>query len=186
MDPRLPSLVALNGRITPALSSFILSGRLREVMLATHGPSTASRLSVWSIRRPCSETPPLLRPPPAIAAAPGWGARSRRMPRESLDALENLTKEASRQVALGELQSEVPGMPDEAAARLEQPLLEAREGPALDGDGQNQPTQQIAEVVSDDPEQQADLIGPEPVRGEPGPVSGFPAVLYPLVARPAL
>jgi hypothetical protein len=44
MDPRLPSLVALNGRITPSLSSFILSGRLREVMLATHGPSAASRL----------------------------------------------------------------------------------------------------------------------------------------------
>src|SRR6266852_6115536 len=99
MDPRLPSLVVLNGRITPALSSFILSGRLREVMLATHGPSAASR---------------------------GWGARSRRMPRESLDALENLTKEASRQVALGELQGEVPGMPDEASARLEQPLLETR------------------------------------------------------------
>src|SRR5437867_12096882 len=28
MDPRLPSLVALNGRISPSLSSFILSGRL--------------------------------------------------------------------------------------------------------------------------------------------------------------
>ena len=173
MDPRLPSLVALNGRITPALSSFILSGRLREVMLATHGPSAASRLSVWSIRRPCSETPPLLRPPLLIAAAPGWGARSRRMPRESLDALENLTKEASRQVALGELQGEVPGMPDEASARLEQPLLEAREGPALDGDGQNQSAQQIAEVIGDHPEQQADLVGPEPVTGEPGPVGGF-------------
>jgi hypothetical protein len=40
------------------------------------------------------------------------------MPRESLDALENLTKEASRQVALGELQGQVPGMPDEASARV--------------------------------------------------------------------
>jgi hypothetical protein len=42
MDPCLPSLAALNGRITPSLSSFILSGRLREVMLTTHGPSAAS------------------------------------------------------------------------------------------------------------------------------------------------
>jgi hypothetical protein len=57
------------------------------------------------------------------------------MPHELLDALENLTKEASRQVALGELQGKVPGMPDEASARLEQPLLEARKGPVLDGDG---------------------------------------------------
>ena len=61
------------------------------------------------------------------------------MPRESLDALENLPKETPRQVAFGELQVEVPGMPNEAPARLEQPLLETREGPALDGDGQNEP-----------------------------------------------
>src|SRR2546422_6825314 len=93
MDPRLPSLVALNGRISPSLSSFVLSNRLREVMLATHGPSAASRLGVWSIRRPCSDTPPLLRPPLLIASAPGWGSRSRRMPCEPLDALEHPTKE---------------------------------------------------------------------------------------------
>src|SRR5216683_1154268 len=127
MDPRLPSLVALNGRITPALSSFILSGRLREVMLATHGPSAASRLSVWSIRRPCSETPPLLRPPLLIAAAPGWGARSRRMPREPLDAPDDLRKEALSQLAFGQLQDEVPSMSDEASAGPEQALLQARE-----------------------------------------------------------
>src|SRR2546426_11404618 len=76
MDPRLPSLVALNGRITPSLSSFILPRRLREVMLATPGPSRTSRLGVWSIRRPCSETPPLLRPRGAIA-----GARTRKLNR---------------------------------------------------------------------------------------------------------
>jgi hypothetical protein len=70
MDPRLPSLVALNGRITLPLSSFILAGRLREVMLATHGPSAASRVRVSSIRRLCSETSPPLRPVPLIASAP--------------------------------------------------------------------------------------------------------------------
>ena len=35
------------------------------------------------------------------------------MPREPLDALENLPKEAPRQVAFGELQGEVSGMSDE-------------------------------------------------------------------------
>ena len=40
-------------------------------------------------------------------------------------------------------------MPDQGLAGLEEPLLQARQGPSLDGDGQNQPTQQIAEVVSD-------------------------------------
>jgi len=47
------------------------------------------------------------------------------VPREPLDALENLPKEAPRQVAFGELQGKVPGMPDEPRAGLE-PLLEAR------------------------------------------------------------
>jgi hypothetical protein len=92
-------------------------------------------------------------------------AFSRRMPREPLDALENLPKEASRQVAFGELRGEVPGMPDEASARLEQPLLETRQGPALDGDGQAESTQQIAEVVvGDDAQDQADLVSPEPMK----------------------
>jgi hypothetical protein len=77
-------------------------------------------------------------------------------------------------------------MPDEAPAGLEQPPLETREGPALDGDGQDEPTQQSAEVVGDDPEQQADLVGPEPVTGEPGPGGGFLALLDPLLGRPAL
>jgi len=35
-------------------------------------------------------------------------------------------------------------MADEAPSGLEQPLLETREGPALDRDGQDEPTQQIA------------------------------------------
>src|SRR2546427_186260 len=47
------------------------------------------------------------------------------MPRESLDAPENLPKERRRQGALGQLEDEVAGMSDEAPAGLEQPLLEA-------------------------------------------------------------
>jgi len=46
----------------------------------------------------------------------------------------------------------LPAMSDEASTSLEQALLETREGPALDGDGQDEPTQQIADVVGDDPE----------------------------------
>ena len=59
------------------------------------------------------------------------------MPRESLDALDDLPKEAPRQVAFDELQGEVPGMPDEVAACLEQPLLETRQRPALNGKGES-------------------------------------------------
>src|SRR3989442_12368824 len=39
-----------------------------------------------------------------IASAPGWGSRSRRMPRESLDAPENLPEERRCQMAFGQLQ----------------------------------------------------------------------------------
>jgi hypothetical protein len=46
------------------------------------------------------------------------------VPRESLDAPENLPTERRRQVALGQLEDEVSGMSDEAPAGLEQALLE--------------------------------------------------------------
>ena len=56
------------------------------------------------------------------------------MPRESLAAPEDLPTQALRQVAFGQLEDTVPRMPDEAPAGLESPLLEAGQGPALDGE----------------------------------------------------
>src|SRR5574337_501946 len=108
------------------------------------------------------------------------------MPCESLDAPEDLLKEAPRQMTFGKLEDKVPGMPDEAPAGLEHPLLEARQGPTVNGTGQDQPAQEIAEIVGDDPEKQPHLIGPEAVAREPGPVGGFLAFLDPLLCRPAL
>ena len=67
------------------------------------------------------------------------------MPREPPDAADDLRKQTLSQLVFGPLKNEVPGMPNEAPAGLEEPLLEAREGPALDGEGQNQPAQDIAE-----------------------------------------
>ena len=52
-------------------------------------------------------------------------------------------------MAFGQLQDEVSGMSDEAPAGLEQPLLETRQGPALDGRGQDEPSQKIADVIRD-------------------------------------
>src|SRR2546426_10030166 len=75
---------------------------------------------------------------------------------------------------------------DEPRAGLEEPLLEARQGPVLDGDGHDQPAQQIAEILGDHSEEQPLLVGPEAVAGEPGPVGGFLAFLDPLLGRPAL
>ncbi len=59
------------------------------------------------------------------------GPSSGRVPRESFDAPENLRKETPCQGALGQLEDEVPSMQDKdkASARLEQPLLETRQGP---------------------------------------------------------
>ena len=89
-------------------------------------------------------------------------------------------------VALRQLQDEVPGVTNEATTGLEQPLLEARQRPALDGEGQDQPAQEIAEIVGDDPEEQAHFVGPEPMAGEPGPVGGGLALFDPLLCRPAV
>ena len=48
------------------------------------------------------------------------------------------------------------------------------------------PTQEIAEVVGDEPEEQPHLIGPEAMTGEPRPVGRGFALLDPLLRRPAL
>jgi hypothetical protein len=74
---------------------------------------------------------------------------------------------------------------DEPPAGLEQPLLQARQRPALDGERQDQPSQEIAEVVGDDPEEQPHLVGSEPVAGEPRPVGRGLALFDPLLRRPA-
>jgi hypothetical protein len=68
------------------------------------------------------------------------------MPRESLDAAEDLAKQACCQVTLGELQDEVPGMPNQPPAGVEEQLLQARQGPTLNRTGESEPAQQIAEV----------------------------------------
>ncbi len=69
------------------------------------------------------------------------------MPCESLDALENLPKESASQVALGQLEDEVRSVPNEVPASLDEPLLQARQAPALDGSGQDEPTQEMDELL---------------------------------------
>lgn len=53
---------------------------------------------------------------------------------------------------------------------LEHPLLQTGQGPALDHKGQGEPAQEIAEVVRDAPQEQSQLVRPETVAGEEGPV----------------
>src|SRR2546422_10006960 len=77
-------------------------------------------------------------------------------------------------------------MSDEAPAGFEEPLLETRQGPVLDGHGENESAQEIAEVVGDHPEEQPHLIGPEPVTGEAGPAGGGRGPPHSPLPRPAL
>jgi hypothetical protein len=58
------------------------------------------------------------------APQPEPSARLRRMPRESLDARNDLPEESPSQVAFGKLQSEIPGMLDQPATRLETAVSE--------------------------------------------------------------
>lgn len=47
--------------------------------------------------------------------------------------------------------------------------------------GKHQPTEQVAEVIGDDAEEQPYLVRPEAVTGETGPVGGGLALLDPLL-----
>jgi hypothetical protein len=87
------------------------------------------------------------------------------VPRESLDAAEDLPKERRSQVALSHLQDEVPRMPDEAPAGLEQPLPQTRQRPTLIGEGQSKWAQEVAEIADDEPEKQPHLVGPKKMAG---------------------
>ena len=69
------------------------------------------------------------------------------MLRKSLDPSENLPEPVLRQVAFGQLGDNVPCMQDETPAGRESPLLEARQGPSLDGESQDKPAQESAEMV---------------------------------------
>src|SRR5215475_1793755 len=77
-------------------------------------------------------------------------------------------------------------MSDQAPAGLEEPLLETRQRPTLNGGGQDEPSQQIAKIVGDHPEEEPHLVGPEAVAREARPMGGFLALLDPLLGRPAL
>ena len=66
----------------------------------------------------------------------------------------------------------------EAPAGLEQPLVQARQGPALDDQRQDQPAQESTEVVGDDPEEQLHRVDVEPVAGEVQWVASSPAVIH--------
>ena len=102
--------------------------------------------------------------PHRLRSRVGLSIRSDSM--RALDAPDDLRKQALSQLAFGQLQDEVPGMSDEASAGLEQPLLQACERPALDGERQDEPAQEITQVVGDNPKEETHLVGPEAVTGE--------------------
>jgi hypothetical protein len=65
------------------------------------------------------------------------------MLRESLDAPDDLPNQVPRQVALGQLADKVLRTPDDAPSGFEWQLLEARQGPALDGERQDKPAREV-------------------------------------------
>jgi hypothetical protein len=120
-------MAASTERTVPSVNSFTLPDTLTAVLLANPGACLTGASGLGHTDRAVERHRRRVvsrRPFPPI---PVRSSVSRRMPRESLDALENLPKEAPGQVAFGQLEDEGPRMPDEAPAGLEQPLLQARE-----------------------------------------------------------
>src|SRR5262247_1755087 len=109
------------------------TGGFRQANAAS--PHISRRRCRWQLRSSETPLPPMIHLP-----VPRSAASSRRMPGAPLDARDDRPKHRACQVAFGELQREVPGMPNEASADLEQPPLKTGEGPALKGDGQDEPT----------------------------------------------
>lgn len=110
------------------------------------------------------------------------------MPRESLDAPENVPKEHPSQVALGEPDDEIPRMPGEAPVGLEQPLFEARHGPPLDADRQDQPTHLTAKLRNDASDISAGEMseeGTESFAVPPSPSAGNLPTCYPAPTAPS-
>jgi hypothetical protein len=97
--------------VTPSMPH-VLQPALPPVRNRHQGPSRDSALLAPRVPRsaPLGD-PPQRDPGQRRSCFPsGQSARSRRMPRESLDTPEDLPKESRCQVALGQLQDEVPSM----------------------------------------------------------------------------
>jgi hypothetical protein len=132
-----------------------------------------------------TSTGPTLRIPFALPVSPSirWGVTGgARCARGSAERAS--PSSVSARAALRQLQDELSSMANEPPAGLEEPLLQARQPPALGGERRDQPTQQIAEVIGDDAEQQADLVSPEAVPQKAGPLGGSFASLIHCSAVP--
>ena len=94
MNPFPPPLVVFNEVTTPD-QLFHLPDALTEALLA----SLQGTAGLGTLRR---TDPRRFDPRCSSRLHPTWGSQSRGVPRESLAALENLTKEAYRQVAFSQ------------------------------------------------------------------------------------
>src|SRR5712664_717613 len=105
MDLFLPAVVALNGRIIPSLSSCILFGTLTDGARTVRSPVLVRVVTARVLFRDTS-----------VVSVPGcssllhrtWGSQSRGVPRESLDASEDLPKERRCQTSSPTLMMVVP------------------------------------------------------------------------------
>jgi hypothetical protein len=78
-------------------------------------------------------------------------------------ASQHAPKQPPREVTLRQQQPIIAGMLDQPPARLDQPLLQTRQGPVADAPRQHQSPPQVPEIVRDHAQPQSYLIGPEPV-----------------------
>jgi len=100
----------------PSVSSSTLPDTAKGLILRTLGPVRRSPPEFsWSdriLRRGGRRLASRVSPPVLPVRASSSGGE----PRESLDAPDDLPKQAPRQVTLGQLEDEVPRMPDKAPA----------------------------------------------------------------------
>src|SRR3989442_7887485 len=118
----MPSLMAASTERTVPSVKLVHASRHVDGSVSGKSWGLCDRCFRVRSHRPCRrETPPPNRLPlPDFPPIPVRSSVSRRMPRESLDAPEDLPNQALRQVAPGQLEPDVPGMSHETPAGLEE------------------------------------------------------------------
>ncbi len=69
-------------------------------------------------------------------------------------------------MALGQQEPVISSVLHKSPTRLDQPLLQARQGPVPDSPGEHHLSPQVADIIGNDTQPQPHLVGPEPMATE--------------------
>ena len=147
----------------------------RKCVCALLGPSTLGMAAL----APISWTPP---PPPTLPA-PLAAVKTllSRWHRQRRQPLHDRSEQPPRQMPFRQQQPVIPGVFDQAATRLHQSLLQARQRLGVNSPRHGESAPQIPQIVGDHAQPQSHLVRPEPVTTQSRHLDRLLAFLDPLL-----